>query len=41
MSAELKAKIKRTWEEAWNQGKLDRLDELDFVHLVDINEGVW
>ena len=28
MSAELKAKIKRLWEEAFNQGKVDGLDEI-------------
>ena len=28
MSEELKTKIKRTWEEAFNQGKMDGLDEL-------------
>jgi predicted ester cyclase len=28
MSAELKAKIKRAWEEAYNQGKVDGLDEI-------------
>jgi predicted ester cyclase len=28
MSAELKAKIKRAYEEAWNQGKVDGLDEI-------------
>jgi predicted ester cyclase len=35
MSAELKAKIKRVIEEAWNQGKLDGLDEIfapNYVH---------
>ncbi|MDB4304108.1 ester cyclase [Desulfosarcina sp.] len=28
MSEELKTKIKRAWEEAFNQGKMDGLDEL-------------
>jgi len=28
MSAELKAKIKQAWEEAFNQGKADELDEI-------------
>ena len=35
MSAELKAKIKRVIEGAWNQGKLDGLDEIfapNYVH---------
>ena len=35
MSAELKAKIKRAFEEAWNQGKVDSLDEVvapNYVH---------
>jgi len=35
MPAELKAKIKRAFEEAWNQGKLDGLDEVvapNYVH---------